>query len=363
VRGFRIELGEIEAALCELLEVQQAVVVPSSRDGEEQRLVGYIVTHPGFAPTTSELRRQLKEQLPEYMIPSAFVRLDKISRTANGKIDRRSLPDPEDVPADLESIYLAPRTPVEEELTRIWSQLLVLNRVGVNDNFFDLGGHSLLATQIISRVRETFQVELPLRELFESPTVAGLAARVELASRGEGVIERLELLRQVKQGLTAPPILPVARDGALPLSFAQQRLWFLDQLAPGSSAYNIIGGMRLEGELDVAALEQALNEIVCRHEALRTTFTTVDGRLVQVITAGQPIALTLIDLRVLDEHRREERVRELAREELNRSFDLRQGPLLRVSLLRLRDDEHVALVTMHHIVSDGWSTAIFIKDS
>jgi len=362
VRGFRIELGEIEAALCELLEVQQAVVVPSSRDGEEQRLVGYIVTHPGFAPTTSELRRQLKEQLPEYMIPSAFVRLDKISRTANGKIDRRSLPDPEDVPADLESIYLAPRTPVEEELTRIWSQLLVLNRVGVNDNFFDLGGHSLLATQIISRVRETFQVELPLRELFESPTVAGLAARVELASRGEGVIERLELLRQVKQGLTAPPILPVARDGALPLSFAQQRLWFLDQLAPGSSAYNIIGGMRLEGELDVAALEQALNEIVCRHEALRTTFTTVDGRLVQVITAGQPIALTLIDLRVLDEHRREERVRELAREELNRSFDLRQGPLLRVSLLRLRDDEHVALVTMHHIVSDGWSTAIFIKE-
>jgi len=390
LRGFRIELGEIEAGLCGLLEVQEAVVVSCSRDGAEQRLVGYIVTRPGFAPTTSELRRHLKEQLPEYMIPSAFVMLDEMPQTANGKIDRRALPEPDHASAQLESLYLGPRTPVEEELAGIWSHLLGLVRVGVNDNFFDLGGHSLLATQIVSRVRETFGLELPLRDIFESPTVAGLAVRVKLASgaaevsavsretNGAGdssttplsteVIEReefvarVESFRQVKQGLTVPPILPVVRDGALPLSFAQQRLWFLDQLAPGSSSYNIIGGMRLEGELDVAALEQALNEIVHRHEALRTTFTTVDGRPVQVVAAAQPVALTLIDLRVLDEDQRAVRVRELAREELNRPFDLTQGPPLRVSLLRLDDDEHVAVVTMHHIVSDGWSTAIFVKE-
>ena len=285
LRGFRIELGEIEAALCGLLEVREAVVVSCPREGAEQRLVGYIVTRPGFAPTTSELRRHLKEQLPEYMIPSAFVMVEEMPRTANGKVDRRALPEPERASAELESLYLAPRTPVEEELAGIWSRLLGLVRVGVNDNFFDLGGHSLLATQIVSRVRETFGLELPLRVLFESPTVAGLAARVELASsaaevsavpretdgvgdksptplsteviEGEALVERVESFRQVKQGLTVPPILPVARDGALPLSFAQQRLWFLDQLASGSSAYNIIGGMRLEGELDVSALEQA----------------------------------------------------------------------------------------------------------
>ncbi|HEX8559980.1 MAG TPA: amino acid adenylation domain-containing protein [Pyrinomonadaceae bacterium] len=387
VRGFRIELGEIEAALAEQPEVQESVVVARGRGDSAPLLVSYIVTRPGFAPTSGELRRRLKEQLPEYMIPSAFVILDEMPLTPNGKVNRAALPEPEQTLADAESAYLAPRTPVEEELADIWAGMLGLARVGVHDNFFDLGGHSLVATQVVSRVRQAFHLELPLRALFEAPTVAELAAHVELMLRasevivtaedeggeppaplasegfeGEELVRRVEMLRQAMQEFMAPPILPVEREGPLPLSFAQQRLWFLHQLAPGSSAYNILGGMRFEGALDVAALGQAVNEIAGRHEALRTTFTTVDGQPVQVVSAVQPVPLTLIDLRPLPEDESAAKVRALAHEELKRPFDLTHGPLLRVSLLRLKDDEHVALLTMHHIVSDGWSTAIFVKE-
>ena len=244
---------------------------------------------------------------------------------------------------------MAPRTPTEELLAEIWAKLLDIERVGIHDNFFDLGGHSLLATQVVSRMREAFEVEIPLRRLFEVPTVAGLAESIEAA-------------RRAGQNLQAPPILPVPRDGDLPLSFAQQRLWFIDQLEPGISAYNIPAAVRLKGPLNLAALEQSLNEIVKRHEALRTTFARWMDGPTQVIAPTLTITLPVVDLRELSESERETEVRRLVTAEAQRPFDLSRGPLLRVTLLRLGEEEHVGLLTMHHIVSDGWSTGILIRE-
>ncbi|HZI20322.1 MAG TPA: amino acid adenylation domain-containing protein, partial [Pyrinomonadaceae bacterium] len=360
VRGFRIEPGEIEAALARHPEVQEAVVV-CRRDDGEQRLVAYVVARPGTTPAAPELRRHLKDPLPDYMIPSAFVVMDRLPLTPNGKVDRSALPAPEQSAAEGERPYLAPRTPVEEELARVWSGLLGARRVGVHDDFFELGGHSLLATRVVSRVRELFRVELALRSLFETPTIARLAERIEAALRASEA-QAAPPGRAGAPPPEAPPVLPVARGAALPLSFAQQRLWFHDRLSPGSAAYNIIGGMRLEGALDVPALGRAVDEIVARHEALRTTFTTVDGRPMQVINAAQPVALTHLDVSVLPEADREAEVRQAAAAELNRPFDLSRGPLLRVTLLRLGEEEHVALVTMHHIAGDGWSIGIFVRE-
>jgi acyl carrier protein len=267
----------------------------------------------------------------------------------NGKIDRRALRAPDRSRPELDKAFVAPRTPTEELLAEIWGQLLDIERVGIHDDFFDLGGHSLLATQLMSRVRETFQVETPLRRLFEAPTVAGLAEGIEAA-------------RQAGQALLAPPILPVPRDGDLALSFAQQRLWFFDQLEPGLSAYNIPASVRLKGPLNLGALEQSLNEIVKRHESLRTTFGQVEGRPTQVIAPSLTIKLPVIDLRQLPASKREVEVRRLVTAEAQLPFDLSQGPLLRGTVLRLGDAEHVGLLTMHHIVSDGWSTGILVRE-
>jgi non-ribosomal peptide synthetase component F len=233
-------------------------------------------------------------------------------------------------------------------LAGIWSEILGLQQVGVNDNFFELGGHSLLATQLFSRLRNTFSVELPLRCLFDAPTVAGLAERIETVCR-------------TQLGLQAPPLLPVARDQHQ-LSFAQARLWFLEQLEPGNFAYNIPAGVRLTGSLHVMALKQSLNEIVRRHEALRTSFTTVNGEAVQVITQTSTLLLPIVNLSELPQAEQQAEVERLATAAAQGSFDLAQGPLLRATLLQLNETEHILLLTMHHIVSDGWSMGVFIRE-
>jgi len=347
VRGFRIELGEIEAALTEHEAIRECIVVAREDVEGDKRLVAYLSARDGMTLSAGELRAYLKGRMPEYMVPSAFVMLERLPLTPNGKVDRHALPAPADVAINDTASLTSPRTPVEELLAGIWSRVLRIERVGVEQNFFELGGHSLLATQLISRVREAFGVELPLRTLFERPTVAALAESVEAAlTAGQSVL--------------APPLTPVSREQSLPLSFAQQRLWFLDQLDPGSTVYNCPVALRLTGALDVAALERALSEIVRRHEMLRTTFRSIDGAPVQVIGAAVEVRLPVLDLQSLPE--REVEAQQLAQAEAARPFDLAAGPLLRTTLLRLAAEEHVLLVTLHHIVSDGWSTAILVRE-
>src|SRR5208282_3949992 len=289
IRGFRIELGEIEGTLGQHPAVREAIVQAQEVGPGEKRLVAYVVADGESRPTTTELRGFLKDKLPVHMVPAVFVLLEVFPLTANGKVNRHALPTPDDRRPELDEAFVACRTPTEDLLAEIWAQVLGVERVGVHDNFFQLGGHSLLATQVVSRIREAFQVEMPLRRLFEAPTVAGLAESIG-AGRGAG--------------LQAPPIVPVPRKGELPLSFAQQRLWFIDQLEPGGSVYNFPAAVRLKGPLNVAALKQSLDEIVKRHEVLRTTFAIVDGRPVQVVAPFLTLALPIVDLRELPETER-----------------------------------------------------------
>jgi amino acid adenylation domain-containing protein len=355
VRGFRIELGEIEAALMQHAGVRQAVATADLDGRGEKRLVAYVVaeTAEAAAVLAKELREYLLRQLPDYMVPTAFVTLDALPLTPNGKVDRRALPAPDSLMGAPDSTYVAPRTPTEEVLCGIWVEVLGASsgvvRVGIDDDFFELGGHSLLATQVVSRVREALQVEVPLRALFESAQPRQLAARVEALMRGGAT-------------LTAPPLVKATGNIDAPLSFAQQRLWFLDQLEPGSAAYNIPAAVRLTGALNVAALERTLDEVVRRHEVLRTVFISAAGQPRQVVRehASQPLEVT--DLSHLPQVEREVEARLRASEEAQRPFDLVRGPLLRTSVLRLGEEDHVLLLTMHHIVSDGWSVGVLVRE-
>ncbi|HEU4594169.1 MAG TPA: amino acid adenylation domain-containing protein, partial [Pyrinomonadaceae bacterium] len=349
MRGFRIEPGEVEAVLSLHPQVLECVVVAREDAPGERRLVAYVVAAPGAVLTPAELRGFGKAKLPEYMIPSAFVLLDELPLNANGKVDRRALPPPEQDGAFDPDGYAAPRTPVEEMLADLWAEVLGVKRPGIRDNFFALGGHSLLATQLVSRLRDIFGIELALRKLFEGPTVEELAQCVESQLRAGA-------------SLNAPPVLPVTRAENLPLSFAQQRLWFLQQLQPESSSYNLHASLHLAGALDREALEKTINEVVRRHEVLRTVFPTVGGQPVQLIRADVPTPLPVEDLSGLDETEREAEVRRRAREEALRPFDLTCGPLLRATLLRVSEAEHVLLVAMHHIISDGWSMGVLVRE-
>ncbi|MBZ4423371.1 condensation domain-containing protein, partial [Myxococcus sp. RHSTA-1-4] len=347
LRGFRIEPGEIESALLQHPMVREAAVIAREDVPGDKRLVAYVVPHDD-APDSKTLRDFLQGRLPEYMVPSAFVALEALPVTPNGKLDRAALPAPE-ASASREDTFVAPSTPTEQLLAGLWAEVLHITQVSAQDDFFELGGHSLLATQVISRVRDTFKVELPLRDLFEASTLTALAARIDSAvSAGHG--------------LHVPPMLPVPRTEALPLSFAQQRLWFIDRLEPGSALYNILTPVRLKGPLDVASLERAFTALVGRHEALRTTFGTVDGQPVQVIAPPSGFTLPVVDLTHLPTEAREIEARRLTAEESQRPFDLARGPLLRATLLRLDAADHVLLLTMHHIVSDGWSMSILVRE-
>ena len=346
VRGYRIELGEIEAALRECAGVEQAVVVVREDHRGDKRLMAYVVKHdePG---SSADLREYLHKRLPEYMVPGIIVQLGEMPLTPNGKVDRKALPSP-DLENGMGAEQIAPRSAEEEILSGIFAEVLKLDRVGVEQNFFEAGGHSLLAMQVISRVRSAFNMELPLRALFEAPTVAGLAERVR-SLRGTGQ-------------MAAPPIIRVSREGDLPLSFAQQRLWFLHQLEPESVVYSVPVGIRLRGELNRQVLIQSLNEMMRRHEVLRTHFVFKDGRPVQVIAGEVELKIKEIDLRGMAEVEHEAEALRLWREEVARPFDLGCGPLLRASLLQLAEQEYLLLAIMHHIVSDGWSTGIMIKE-
>ncbi len=351
IRGFRLEPAEVESALLLHPALREAAVLLREDRPGDKRLAAYVVAHAA-PPTAGELRDFLAARLPQYMVPAAFVSLPALPVLASGKVDRAALPVPEMELSDLAGDYAAPRTPGEELLAGIWSQILGLERVGAHDDFFAVGGHSLLATQVASRVRDAFGVELPLRVLFESPTLAGLAAQVEEAQRAGA-------------GVQAPPIVPVPRDAPgveLPLSFAQQRLWFLHQLDPESPVYNQPATFRLRGPFSVPALSRALTEIVRRHETLRTTFAAPDGRPVQSIAPPAPQLVPVVDLRSLPDGVRERTALRLAAEEAARPFDLSRLPVVRARLLRLGDEDQALLFTLHHISSDGWSMDVLRRE-
>ena len=349
LRGFRVELGEIESVLGRHDGVGQCVVVARGTAGGDKQLVAYVVPDKESTVTAGELRSYLQERIPDYMVPAVFVFLDELPLTPNGKVARNELPEPEVDFADEETSYVAPRSPAEEMLAGIWSTVLNREQIGVEDDFFTLGGHSLLATQVVSRVRDVFGVEVPLRELFEYPTIAGFANRIDEAERQE-------------HGLEAPPIRRADREHGIPLSFAQQRLWFLHQLKPESAVYNVGVAVRLRGRLNVAVLEQTLSEVVRRHEALRTTFAMQNGEPVQVIGEPQEVRLPIVDLSELDALQRETEARRLVAVESQRPFDLSTGPLMRAGLLHMSAEEHILPLTVHHIISDGWSIGVMVRE-
>jgi amino acid adenylation domain-containing protein len=347
VRGFRIELGEIEAALQDLDGVQQAAVTAWADETGNKRLVAYISSVAGQQVSVGELREKLKLRLPDYMVPASFVLLEALPLTATGKVDRKALPAPDN--SAVHDVYVAPSTPVEQKLAEIWSQLLKVERVGVNDDFFALGGHSLLATQVRSRMRAVFGVDAPLRHLFENPTIAGLAK----------VVCRLV---ETNAKPDAPPVRRVSRDRKLPLSFAQQRLWFLDQLEPGNRVYHIPTTVRLKGVLNLEVLSAAVDEIVQRHEILRTIFPATDGHPYQVVLPPAHVPIEKVDLRNVPQEFREGNLRKLADLHIQKPFDLAHGPLFRVVLYLMEEQQHVLCVAVHHIIYDAWSGPIYIRE-
>ena len=335
IRGFRIEPGEIEARLRALPGVREAAVI--ARDSERgKRLLGY-VTGEGVAEEA--LKAALRAHLPDYMVPSRLLVLEQMPLNANGKIDRKALPEPQETASAAE----APRDGLESRVAAVWAEVLGVPAVGREDDFFELGGHSLLATQVISRLRRDLGCEVPLRDLFEASRLDEFAARLSAMAPS---------LR--------PPLRAVVRDGDLPLSAAQSRLWFFWQMEPTSAAYNVPGALRLRGELDESALRRAFDALVERHETLRTTFEEVDGQACQRIQPARPLELVRLDLSA--ETDAEGAARRLAEEEAQRPFDLRHGPLLRLTLLKLADNDHVLLLTLHHIVSDGWSIRVLVDE-
>ncbi|HEU0053517.1 MAG TPA: amino acid adenylation domain-containing protein, partial [Longimicrobium sp.] len=345
VRGNRVEPGEVEAVLAAHAAVRHAVVLARKDAPGEVRLVAYFT---GDAIAPAELRAALRRTLPEYMVPAAFVRLERFPLTPSGKVDRLALPAP--APGDFsDTPYVAPETETEMAVAEAWREVLGIDRVGRDDDFFDLGGHSLLGTRVLSRLRQRLGVPLAVRALFDHPTVAKLAAAVE-AARGEAAAAQ-------------PPLAFAGRDRPLPLSHSQRRLWFLCALEPDSPFYNIPAAVRLRGRLDVEALRRALGEIVRRHEAVRTTFhDTPDGPVQRVRPAPEAFALQVADLRVFPAAWARAEVLRLAADEAETPFDLGRDLLLRALLVRVAEDEHVLVLVLHHIAGDGWSVGLLFSE-
>ncbi|MGF9910961.1 condensation domain-containing protein, partial [Brevibacillus porteri] len=346
IRGYRIELGELEAVLRTHPAVKEAVVTAREDRLGDKRLAAYVTTKEESSEEATDIAVWAKAKLPEFMVPSVFVCLDAMPLTPNGKIDRKQLPEPEWGQMASTQEYVAPRNQTEELVATIWSQVLGIEKVGIHDNFFELGGHSLLATRVISRLRDMFAGEVPIRTLFENPTIAELSEAL-----GSFLLEA-----------SGASIVPVSREGHLPLSFAQQRLWFLDRLMPDSALYNIPSAMRLHGDLDIEAWNKSLQVLIQRHESLRTTFDHVDGQAVQIIHPYQEQSVRVIDLRELPADACEAETQRLAGREAATPFNLSEGPLFRTTLIRISEQETVFLLNMHHIISDGWTMGVFIRE-
>ncbi len=345
IRGFRIELGDIEAALKTHPGVADAIVMAREDRPGEKRLAAYVVPRQETKITAEQLRRVTREKLPEYMTPAFFMFLPGLPLTPNGKVDRKALPVPQEEAVEMDGPFVAPRTPLETQVAAAWSEVLGLSKIGAAANFFELGGDSLLASQIISRLRAKFNVELPLSCLFAAPTVEGLAAELESG-------------RWKALGNAIPPLEPVSRDKPLPASFMQEQLWFLNQLDPASDAYNVPAAIRLKGGLDAPALQQSLDRIIQRHEALRTTLSFDDGNLRQKLAPSLAVPIQIIDLRGGSEAR----MLEALEAEARRPFDLERGPLIRARLVRLDKTDHALVIVMHHAVTDGWSLDILFRE-
>jgi amino acid adenylation domain-containing protein len=347
VRGFRIELGEIEAVIKGRENVSESVVVVREDHMGGKSLVAYVTPESGEEMDWAELRRYLSERLPEYMIPSTYVRMEEMPLTANGKVDRGALPEVGEEKWGGE--YEEPRTTSEQMIAVIWAEALGLERVSRRDNFFWAGGHSLVGAVVISRVRERLGVEIGVRDLFEKPTLEEFAKEVE------------ERMREGRYGKT-PGVERRERGAVERLSYQQEGLWFIDQLQPGAATYNIPVAFRLRGRLNISLLEQCFNEIARRHDSLRTSFAIEDGQPVRVIAAEMSIPVSLVDARGTAGFEQGARFKALMRDEARRPFDMSAGPLMRVTLLELAESERLLLLTMHHIVSDGWSLGVLYDE-
>ncbi len=354
IRGFRIELGEIEMLLSQHPQVQQVVVIVREDHPGNKYLTAYVVSETETL-NSRELRQYLKEHLPEYMIPSAFVMLPALPLTPNGKVDRRSLPKPETTNSELEAAFVPPRNWQEEKLAEIWCTVLHLDKVGIYDNFFELGGHSLLVTSVISRIRDSFAIAIPIRSLLAAPTIDELSQ----------VIIALQMEVQSANGMICDaltPLVPQIRDTYIPLSFAQESIWYLQQENPESSAYNSFFTLRFTGTLSASALESSFNEIIRRHEMLRTSFTVVEGQPVQIITPSLTIPLEMIDLQNLPQAERISKAEKLVALEYQHDFNLTSVPLIKTTLLRFSEQEHWLTINIHHMITDGWSFGLLLEE-
>ncbi len=349
IRGFRIEPGEVEAALTRHPSISHALVMAQESPSAGVRLLAYIIPKHLPGPGVEELRAFVSNQVPAYMVPALFIRLNAFSLTPNGKIDRQALPMPDWSRPELDEAFVAPQHANEQLLADIWTSVLGLEYIGIHDNFLALGGHSLAATQIISRVRETFQVDLAFSTLFANPTVAT-------------ILQHIQTLQATASALTGCPIQPAPRDQPLPLSFAQQQVWLIQQLTSDHKAYIAAATLKIEGDLRIPLLERSINELVKRHEILRTTFPTIDQLPVQLIHEPQSQTLHLIDLQQYAEARQEEELQHLIYEASSTPFDIAQLPLIRWILLRLHPSTYLLVIVEHHFVHDGWSSNMLLAE-
>ena len=354
LRGFRIELGEIESVLALHPTLREAVVTVTG-EGEQQKLCSYVVVHDGTPePAAGELRRYLRTKLPEYMVPAIYWRVKRLPLLPSGKVNRGAIAASLATPLREETELKAPRNEAEAKLVDIWQELLRVEQVGIEQNFFELGGHSLLVMQMMGRIRRAFDVELSVRTVFEAPTIAALALELEKA-QATGLKVRAPILRRRYSA-------DATGRQAFPASFAQERLWFLDQFEPGTGTYNMPCVFRIIGPLNVDALTPAFHAVVQRHASLRTVFDSVEGETRQVVLPDLDVTIPIIDVSEVPGKKCESEALRIASEEAKKAFDLREGPLLRTLLVRLGPESWLLLIVMHHIITDGWSLSRLFSD-